>query len=423
MRLQISEDHTHLLRDGKHFFWLADTCWSAFTNISDAEWDEYLDTRAGQGFNVLQINALPQWDRCGTLQGWQPFPLIDGMRYNFSVMRPDYFRHAQEMCQAAVDRGFTLALVVMWCNYVPDTWASKIYGGNIIPEEQVESIVRTICENLNQFEPVYIISGDTGFDSEASIVRYRLVTDLVDQYAPHSLKAYHIKGRYDGVPQEFGERADLYFYQSGHNAAAQAMCHTLAEHFAGRSPRHPVINSEPCYEQMGYSHKAYGRFRRPEVRSALWNSLLSGASAGITYGAHGIWNWWKPGMPKNPIAGEGFLQALPHEMALQFPGAADYAFAKNFFVEHGITALQPCQEILTQYGDLIRAARTEREVLLYMPTSAPLTLHGNWQGYTASVLDLEDQRVMPLTLDAAGDSTLLEMAPVSGDALVVLKID
>ena len=60
-------------------------------------------------------------------------------------------------------------------------------------------------------------------------------------------------------------------------------------------------------------------------------------------------------MPKNPIAGEGFLQALPHEMALQFPGAADYAFAKNFFVEHGITALQPCQEILTQYGDLIRA--------------------------------------------------------------------
>ncbi len=423
MRLQISEDHTHLLRDGKHFFWLADTCWSAFTNISDAEWIEYLDIRAGQGFNVLQINALPQWDRCGTLQGWQPFSLIDGMRYDFSVIQPDYFRHAQEMCQAAVDRGFTLALVVMWCNYVPDTWASKIYGGNIIPEERVEPVVRTICESFNQFEPVYIVSGDTEFDSEASIDRYRLVTDLVEQYAPHSLKAYHIKGRYDGLPQEFGERADLYFYQSGHNAAAQAMCHTLAEHFAGRNPRHPVINSEPCYEQMGYSHKAYGRFRRPEVRSALWNSLLAGASAGITYGAHGVWNWRKPGMPKNPIAGEGFLQALPHEMALQFPGAADYAFAKNFFEEHGITALQPCQEILSQYGDLIRAARTEREVLLYMPTSAPLTLHGSRQGYTASALDLESQRVMPLTLDAAENSALLEMAPVSGDALVVLKID
>lgn len=423
MRLQVSEDRTHLLRDGKHFFWLADTCWSAFTNISDAEWIEYLDTRAKQGFNVLQINALPQWDRCGTLLDQQPFPVIDGMQYDFSTIQESYFHHAQEMCQAAVDRGFTLALVVMWCNYVPDTWASKIYGGNIIPEERVEPIVRTICESFQQFEPVYIVSGDTGFDSEASIARYRLTADLVEQYAPQALKAYHIKGRYDGLPQEFGERADLYFYQSGHNIAAQAMCHTLAEHFANRTPRHPVINSEPCYEQMGYSHKAYGRFRRPEVRSALWNSLLAGASAGITYGAHGVWNWWKPGMPKNPIAGEGFLQALPHEMALQFPGAADYAFAKNYFEEHGITALQPCQEILAEYSDLIRAARTEKEVLLYMPTSAPLTLNGCWHGYTASALDLESGAVIPLALEVKENMASLEMAPVSGDAVVTLKYE
>ena len=48
--------------NGKPFFWLADTCWSAFTNISDDDWQEYLDLRARQGFNVLQINALPQWD-------------------------------------------------------------------------------------------------------------------------------------------------------------------------------------------------------------------------------------------------------------------------------------------------------------------------------------------------------------------------
>ena len=41
MSLQVSKDHTHLLKDGKHFFWLADTCWSAFTNISDEEWDAY----------------------------------------------------------------------------------------------------------------------------------------------------------------------------------------------------------------------------------------------------------------------------------------------------------------------------------------------------------------------------------------------
>lgn len=421
MALQVSADHTRLLRDGEPFFWLADTCWSAFTNISDAEWIEYLDTRAGQGFNVLQINTLPQWDRCGTLLDRHPFPLADGMRYDFSVIRPDYFRHAQEMCRAAVDRGFTLALVVMWCNYVPDTWASHIFDGNIIPEDRVEPIVRTICESFNQFEPVYIVSGDTGFDSEDSVRRYRLVTDLVDRYAPGALKAYHIKGRYDGLPQEFGERADLYFYQSGHNAAAQAMCHTLANHFSSRTPRRPVVNSEPCYEQMGYSHKVYGRFRRTEVRSALWNSLLAGADAGITYGAHGVWNWWKPGMPKNPIGGEGFLQAMPHEKALRFPGAADYAFAKRFFLERGMPLLQPCQEILPQYGEFIRAARTEDEVFLYVPASAPLMLNGGWSGWSASALDLESGEALPLAMEESGGVTRLEMAPILGDALLVLK--
>lgn len=420
MALCVSQNH--LVRDGRHFFWLADTCWSAFTNISEGEWQEYLDIRAKQRFNVLQINTLPQWDRCGTGQPWQPFPLLeDGMRYDFSTLRQDYFDRARRMCRAAVDRGFTLALVVMWCNYVPDTWASKIYSGNIIPEERVEPIVRAICESFNEFEPVYLVSGDTGFDSEASIARYRLVTDLVDRYAPGALKAFHIKGRYDGLPQEFGERADLYLYQSGHNAAAQGMCHQLAEHFTARSPRRPVINSEPCYEQMGYSHKLYGRFRRPETRSALWNSLLAGACAGITYGAHGVWNWWTPGQPKNPIGGEGFLQAQPHQAALRFPGAADFAFARQFFEERAITAVQPCQEILVQYGESIRAARAGDALLLYVPTSAPLALHGDWSGYTATAIQLDGDGRTALSLAYREGVTELEMHPYYDDALIVLE--
>ena len=42
----------------KTFFYLADTCWSAFTNITDDEWDYYLYKRKAQGFNTIQINIL-----------------------------------------------------------------------------------------------------------------------------------------------------------------------------------------------------------------------------------------------------------------------------------------------------------------------------------------------------------------------------
>ena len=164
--LQISEDNRHLMRDGKPFFWLGDTCWSAFTNISDEEWLEYLDLRSSQGFNVIQINTLPQWDRCGSRLNRFPFPTKDGARFDFQTILPEYFEHARWMCRCAVEKGFTLALVVMWCNYVPDTWASDICADNIMPEDRVEPVVRKICESFNEFQPVYLVSGDTGFESD-----------------------------------------------------------------------------------------------------------------------------------------------------------------------------------------------------------------------------------------------------------------
>ena len=44
--LTVAPDHRTLVRDGKPFFWLADTIWSAFTNVTDEEWIAYLDKRA-----------------------------------------------------------------------------------------------------------------------------------------------------------------------------------------------------------------------------------------------------------------------------------------------------------------------------------------------------------------------------------------
>lgn len=419
--LKISEDRRCILRGGEPFFWLADTCWSAFTNISDEEWLDYLDFRASQGFTVLQINALPQWDRCGSLLNRFPFPTEDGARFDFRTILPEYFEHAQWMCEKAVERGFVLMLVVMWCNFVPQTWAAKICDDNIIPEALVEPIVKKICESFNSFSPVYAVSGDTGFEAQETVKRYRLVADLVDMYAPDALKVYHIKGRYDGLPQEFGERADIYLYQSGHNAGAQHMASELAASFLGRTPKHPVINSEPCYEMMGYSHHIYGRFYRRDTRAALWNSLLSGACAGITYGAHGVWNWQKPGMPKNPIGGEGFLQAMPAARAVRFEGAEDFAFARRLFAERKITYLEPCQQILAKYAEHIRAARTEKEILLYVPVNAPFPLVGDYEGYRGTVIDLGSRQSEPLVMHCENGQTVLQMHSYYEDVLILLE--
>ena len=112
--LQVSENKKNILKDGKPFFYLADTCWSAFTNMTDEEWDFYLYRRKAQGFNTIQINILPQWDASVTDLDYRPFVDNDPHRLNDA-----YFAHARSMCEKAKAEGFELALVVLWCNYVP----------------------------------------------------------------------------------------------------------------------------------------------------------------------------------------------------------------------------------------------------------------------------------------------------------------
>ena len=61
-------------------------------------------------------------------------------------MNQDYFDHAAHMCEKITAYGFTPALVVLWSNYVPGTWASGMVSGNILPEALVEPYCRKVAE-------------------------------------------------------------------------------------------------------------------------------------------------------------------------------------------------------------------------------------------------------------------------------------
>lgn len=52
--LHISGNKKYLMKGDKPFFWLGDTAWMLFTNISYEEAYTYLKNRADKGFNVIQ---------------------------------------------------------------------------------------------------------------------------------------------------------------------------------------------------------------------------------------------------------------------------------------------------------------------------------------------------------------------------------
>lgn len=422
-RLKIADNQSNFVLDGKPFFYLGDTVWSAFTNISMEEWEYYLERRKEQGFNVLQMNTLPQWDRCLSDTDLYPFALKDDQRFDFSKWNDVYYQNAREMCRKAVDKGFQLALVVLWVNYVPGTWGSKVYSANIIPQDILKEFVERVIYEFDEFEPIYVISGDTDFDSQESIDYYEKALRIISEESPESLKTFHIKRGYDVIPETFLDKIDFYMFQSGHNRDEQSEAFHLPERIRKKYPKKPVLNAEPCYEQMGYSRRRYGRFRTADIRRAAWSSLLSGACAGIAYGAHGIWNWQKLHKTVNPNLGEGFDAAVSWEKAIHFPGAWDYGMMRQIFQLLHLEELNPCNELLVNQTEEIRMAYSPTgKYLLYLPSSTRIVLNRELDFKEVTAVDLEKKRSAFLSSYKLNGTTVIHMHPFESDVLLVLVV-
>lgn len=422
-RLTVNENQTNFLLDGKPFFYLADTIWSAFTNITEDEWRYYLRRRKEQGFNVLQINTLPQWDRCMSDTGLYPFATGDGQRFDFTQWNDEYYENAADMCRIAVGEGFIPALVVLWLNYVPGTWGSRMMDCNIMPKEFVKEYTEKIVGVFDRFDPIYIVSGDTDFDTPEAVSYYRDALQVLCDKSPDTLKTMHIKRGYDVIPEEFLDRLDFYMFQSGHNKDGQDMAYILPDRFSRKYPKKPIINSEPCYEQMGYSRKIYGRFGQEDIRKAAWSSILSGACAGVTYGAHGVWNWQKPYKPKNPILGEGFDSPFPWNEAIQFPGAWDYGLIRQTLEISDAMELLPANDILKNETDEIRmAAAKDGRYFLYLPHSTKIVIAKPLPHCLVRAIDLDSGRQAYVAAAADGETTVIEMHPFYHDALLIVEV-
>lgn len=415
--LKISENKKNILRDGKPFFYLADTCWSAFTNITDEEWNYYLYKRKVQGFNTIQINILPQWDASATDLNHKPF--VDGDPYQ---LNDEYFAHAKEMCLKAKKEGFELALVVLWCNYVPGTWASNFFPTGVLPFDCLENYVRKVHETFTDLEPIYIISGDTDFPTEETEKYYIHVAKVLKGLAPDCLYTTHIKGRYSYIPEELLGYLDLCFYQSGHNAHDLSMPYSLSEKMQATYPDMPLINSEPCYEEMGYSGNLYGRWRRYDVRRAAYVSALSGACAGVTYGAAGIYSWHKVGKGFASLLGEGFDMPKSWEEAMSFPGAWDYGYLRTLIDHFGLYDMTPRQDLLINKTEDIRVAECGNNfVLVYIPYNTKIRLAADFTGWEVKTIDLANRFVAHAAYMVKEGNTIIEMHPFEQDALIILQ--
>ena len=187
-------------------------------------------------------------------------------------------------------------------------------------------------------------------------------------------------------------------------------------------PDKPLLNSEPCYEDMGYSGGKYGRWTRRDVRRAAYVSILSGACAGITYGAAGIYSWHKATSSFAASLGEGFDMPKCIEEAMNFPGAWDYGYLKTIFEQLGVDGITSAQELLVNKTTDIRLAyANENLVLVYLPSNTCVRLNKDFTDWKVDCIDLENRFTCKLNITYKKEQSVIDMHPFKEDVLYIIR--
>ncbi|MFB6150489.1 MAG: DUF4038 domain-containing protein [Haloarculaceae archaeon] len=398
--------------DGTPFFWLADTAWAAGTRAAVEEWDRYLDRRGEQGYDVVQVNALRQHD------GSRPHDRLPfGDEWDLDRPNHEYFRHLDALVAAAHERGIVPALVALWFDYAPGAnpdWIPDDARHEHAPD-RARTLGRYLGARYGAYGPAWLVSGDSEINEEC-LRSYRAAAEALGEACQHPLRTAHQPGGQVAPPALNDEGwVDFHMYQSGHThdlsvPERQARgCRLL-------DPPRPVLNGEPCYADM-QDYDTGEVFDRETVRAAGWVSVLSGANAGLTYGAHGVWPWHREGdtFESSDLWGE----PRPWDEALELPSAADYARLADVVTSFDIHALNPRPDLLPDAADGEVAAVLPDGVLVYLRANRAVTLREVPPVEEFYWLDPASGTTEAATVDGRAGTVEAEAPSFDGDALLV----
>lgn len=194
--ITVSESKDYFIKDGKPFFYLADTIWMAFSKLSESEWRDYLHYRKVQGFNVVQVSLFPlDHDNSADENELLPFMKNEDGTPDYYVRNDAYFNKVEKMIAVAAEYGITVALHLVWAHHIPDSWASKGHEERVIPEAQLYPIYSYAVERVKKYHPVYAISGDVRFENQAVTDYCMKVLKIVNELDNGALTTLHIAPR------------------------------------------------------------------------------------------------------------------------------------------------------------------------------------------------------------------------------------
>lgn len=397
-RLTVSANGRFLVTErNRPFFWLGDTAWW-MPGISPADVDLYLDNRARNRFNVIQVHCgRPVNDYAGRL----PYLHDDPFSPN-----KDYWRNIDSIIERAAHRRLYVALVPLWGEEY-----GRLFGKDA---ERAGRFGRWIgARYADRSNVLWIASGEydsiNGFrvpiSPEQKAVVVAAAKGIREATGGKQLMTLH-PGVSRTSSQEFHDQSwlDLNMLQSGHvvdfTAYNQAENYELIAHDYALRPVKPVLDGEPIYEDTPDAIWTDQRIDRPRAnaaavrRKAYW-AVFAGA-CGHTYGHNDVFGFYVPPSPGailKPGEGGSGNRSL-WKTCLEAPGAVQMRYLRALIESHPFLSQIPDQALIASDPvvgkEHIGALRGEGYALFYSPLGRPVRVRMdslNWRQASASWFD------------------------------------
>lgn len=384
--LKVAPNARHLTSgNGEPFFWLGDTAWEIVWKSRLEQAKQYIADRKKKKFSVIQIVPMTHqffYEGTGPVNRYgQPYFL----EKNYGKPNPRYFDYLDSLVQVINDSGMVAAIVPLWAYY--NELHPTQYNFQSLNREQSLIIARYIGARYAGSHCVWIVGGDNRYTTlQQKVFWTEFARTLKKAEGNQHLVTVHPAGftaSFDFFDHTT-DWLDFHMYQSSHVAEGNYTWQAAAKGYT-LSPRKPIVNGEAVYEDIydrlwepgDTSSVQSNRIRPQDVRQASYESILSGALIGVTYGANGIWQWNTAEQP-----GTHHPRVIV-DSSWNFPGSSQMTVLKDWLIKLQWHQLQPQPERVLAHRsltDFIPLAGTGDSLLVgYMPvgtSSVSLNLGG-----------------------------------------------
>ncbi len=380
--VKIASNHHYFTAGGKPFFWLGDTGWLLLSKLKREEAVQYLDIRAKQGFNVIQLMVVHSG---GEVNAYGDSALI-----NKNIATPrvtpgntfgkgneyDYWDNVDWVVSKAADRGLYVALVPVW--------GSVVKGEHVKPVQAkayAEFLAKRYSDRTNV---IWMNGGDiAGTDSMKT---WNAIGNTLHALNPNYLITYHPRGRTQSSTW-FHDQSWLSFntFQSGHRTYSQDTSkndlHYGEDNWRyvdvdyNKTPVKPTLDAEPSYEKIPYGlHDIkLPRWTDADVRRYGYWSVFAGA-CGYTYGNNDVMQMHKP-----TDKGSAYGSKEYWYQSINDPGAQQMIYLKKLMLSRPYFDRVPDQSLIAgkqgeKYDRLI-ATRGKNYAFIYTYTGREMVIN------------------------------------------------